>query len=157
MTIRSTYDGKEKSDTIDEVSWIDLAGYDDEKKEQVFTTSDYDQDGIVDLIVYREFWFPDLDLAHPEVPKWPTVYEYDLKNGFVVASSKHKDYFEMFAKTSKEQLTAGKEHMDDLEVLALERLIYAAEQIANGSFSPSSPYSKNYYEDVYELVKNTRR
>ncbi len=44
-----------------------------------------------------------------------------------------------------------------ISVLFFERLIYAAEQIANGSFSPSSPYCKNYYEDVYELVKSVTR
>jgi hypothetical protein len=155
LTIRYRYGGEERYDTIDEVSRIDLAGYDDEKKEQTFTVSDRNRDGIVDIVVYREFWFPDLHVAHVEVLAWPAVYEYDLESGFVIASAKHKEYFEAYAEDSEEQLAEGKANMTDNQMLALSRIIFAAERIADGSFIPQSPYNNgNYYEDVYELTKS---
>lgn len=155
LTIRYRQDGELRYDTIDEISRIDLEGYDDEKKEQIFAASDRDQDGIVDIVVYREFWFPDLDLAHAEVPLWPTVYEYDLKSGIVIASARHQDYFAAYAQTVKEQLSEGSAYMSAYALLALGRLVYAAERIADGSFVPQSPYSSdNYYEDVFELTKD---
>jgi len=145
LTIRFMYHGEKRSVTINEVSGVDLEGYDNEKKEQI--------------IVYREFWFPDIKMAHAGIPLWPTVYEYDLDKGFVVASAKHKDYFATYAENAKKELGAGREYMSDPEMLALTRLIYAAEKIADGSFVPASPYSRDnvsngYYKDVYELVKD---
>jgi len=155
LTIHYRQDGEERYNTIGEVSRIGLEGYDDEKMEQTFTVSDRDRDGIVDIVVYREFWFSDLDLAHAQIPLWPTIYEYDLEGGFVVASAKHKDYFASYIAVSEEQLAEGKIYMGGDEMLALSRLIYAAERIADGSFVPESPYNgDNYYEDVYELTKD---
>ena len=157
LTIRYMHNGREESDTIDEVKRIGLEGYDDEKKEQTFTASDLDGDGTVDIVIFREFWFPDLELAHAEIRDWPTVYEYDLNSGFVIASAKHKDYFTAYAQTAKEQLSEGKAYMSDAALLALSRLIQAAEQVADGSFEPESAYNDmNYYEDVYELTKDIR-
>jgi hypothetical protein len=145
--------GETKSDTMDAISSVDIEGYDDEKKEQSFTVSDYNHDGIIDFIVYREFWFPDLDMVHPDVPKWPTIYEYDLEKGFVIASSDFRSYYEEYVKSVNVQLTSNKEPIDDIAVLALKRLMFAAEKVADGSFVPKSPYNGQYYEDVYELVK----
>lgn len=154
LTIHYTHDGKEESATIHNLKRIDLSGYDDENgREQTFTASDYDGDGVFDIIVYREFWFPDIIMAHAGIPEWPTVYEFDTEKGFVVASAKHKDYFETYAKAAKEQLDAGKEHMNELEILALSRLVYAAETVAAGNFVPKSDYNGKYYEDIYELTK----
>ncbi len=157
MTLHYIDRGEEKTDVLDNVARIDCDGYDDEAKEQTLTDSDSGGDGIVDFIIYREFWFPYMELSHPEVPLWPTVYEYDLNSGFVVASPKHSAIFEQYAKTLKSQLENEKAEMTDNAVLALKRMIYAAERIADGSFVPSSPYSdKEYYEDVYELTKDIK-
>lgn len=155
LTINFTIHGEKKSDTMNNVSSVDIEGFDDEKKEQSFTVSDYNQDGIIDLIVYREFWFPNLEMMHLEVPKWPAVYEYDLEKGFVIASSKYKDFFEEYVESSTEKLSLGKEQMSEIEMLALKRLIFAADKVAEGSFTPKSPYNDEYYADVYELVKIT--
>jgi hypothetical protein len=92
-------------------------------------------------------------VVHAEVPLWPAVYEYDLASGFIVASAKHKNYFKTYAKDSKEQLSEGKAYMSDAALLALSRLVYAAERVADGSFIPQSPYANQRYEDVYELTK----
>ena len=46
--------------------------------------------------------------------------------------------------------------MDDVEILAIKRLIHAAEKIADGSFSPESPYKNDHYTDVYDLVETIK-
>ncbi len=153
MTLYYMKDGKEYTDILDDISSIDSGGYDDEAKEQTLTDSDSDGDGIVDFIIYREFWFPDLDMAHAEVPRWPTVYEYDLHGGFVIASAKHRAYFETYAKQLKDKLDTDMDHMSDAAILAVKRLKFAAERIADGAFAPSSPYGDQCYADVCELTK----
>lgn len=155
LTIRYMHDGSEESAALADVKRIDLEGYDDDNgREQTFTASDCDGDGIFDIIVYREFWFPDIDMPHAGVPEWPAIYEYDTEKGFVIASSKYTDYFEAYVKASNKQLSEGEASMDDDAKLALKRLIYAAEQIADGSFTPEGSYNGFYYEDVYELTKD---
>ena len=157
LTLHYKRNGEKEFAEFNNLTRLDCKDYNDESKEQTLTDSDFDQDGIVEIIVYQEFWFPDITLAHVEIPLWPTIYEYDLNKGFVVASAKYKDYFKMYAKKTAEELDSTKD-MSNSAKLALKRLIYAAERIADGSFIPSSPYSndpgKNYYTDVYELVKN---
>ncbi len=156
VTINYMQNGEEKSDKLYEIKRIDNGNYNDEEKEQTFTASDYNSDGIVDITVFREFWFPDIEVAHAEIPDWPTVYEYNLSSGFVIASSKYHDYFNTYAESLKEQLSMGEAYMSDNAKLALKRLIYAAENISNGSFAPDSSYNSLYYEDVYELSKGIK-
>jgi len=158
LTIHYMDNGKKESAMLDEIARVDSKGYDDEAKEQTLNESDFNQDGIIEIIVYQEFEFPDIDLAHVEIPLWPTIYEYDLSKGFIVASAKYKDYYKTYAEKTESELEDAKD-MSDPAKLALKRLIYAAEKIADGSFIPSNPYSHDYhnnafYTDVYELVKN---
>ena len=152
LTLHYLQDGEKKQDILDDITQIDNKDYDNEKKEQVFTESDYDGDGFFDIIVFQEFWFPDITLAHAEVPEWPTIYEYNQKVGFVLASSKHKDYFMLYTKSLKDRLSTEQATMSDNAILALQRLIYAAESVADGSFIPESTYNDLYYEDVYTLT-----
>ena len=157
MTLHYMQNGEEKSDVLNNIARIDCDGYDDDAREQTLTSSDEDGDEIADFIVYREFWFPDLKLIHPEIPLWPTVYEYDLSNGFVIASAKHATIFAQYAETLKNRLESGKEEMTDNVLLSLKRLIAAAEHVADGSFGPASAYSdKHYYKDVYRLTKDIK-
>ncbi len=156
LTLRYMDNGKEKTGTLGEVRRVDIAGYDDEAREQTFSVSDSDGDGIVELIVYREFWFPDITVSHPGIPEWPTVYEYDTAKGFMVASVRHKDYFKAYAEASKAVLIKdpNRTYEDSDARLLMERLVYAAECVADGSFTPQSDYNGQYYEDVYELTKD---
>lgn len=147
-------DGTEKEDTLGNIRRIDSKSYNDEEKEQQITLSDIDPNDPMYIIVYQEFWFPDIAISHAEIPEWPTIYEYNFKDGFTVASSKHKDYFKSYIKSSKELLTTYSEHMSGGAILAQQRLITAAEQIVKGRFIPQSLYDDHhYYRDVYELTK----
>lgn len=154
LTLHYKQDGEDKSATLDDISLLDIEGYDDEAKEQTFTSSDYDGDGIVDFIVYREFWFPDINASHTEILLWPTVYEYDLNSGFIIASAHHKKYFRAYIQMCDEQMNSGGADMTDATKLAMKRLIEAAGRIVSKTFVPQSPYNGQYYEDVYELTKD---
>lgn len=157
MTLHYLNQGVAKSDILKDICFIDCSEYnDDNGREQTLSASDSDGDGIVDFIVYREFWFPDLKLIHPEVPLWPMVYEYDLNSGFMVVSAKHADIFKLYTKTLKKRLDSEKAEMTDNALLPVKRLIYAAEKIADGSFVPASAYEDKYYEDVYVLTKDIK-
>jgi hypothetical protein len=158
LTIHYIDGNEQESNMSDEISRLDCMGYDDEAKEQTLGESDFNQDGIIEIIVYREFKFPDIELSHVEIPLWPTVYEYDLNKGFLVASAKYKDYFSSYAENIEEGLSADI-GMSGPERVALKRLLVASQKIADGSFSPKSQYShdnknNSYYADVYDLVKN---
>ena len=155
LKIHYRQNGEEHADTLEDISRIEHKGYDNEEKEQAFAASDYDGDGIVDIIVYQEFWFPDLSMSHVEVPEWPTVYEYDLDSGFVVASAKHREYFNTYITASEEKLDS-KECESELAALALEKLIYAAGEIADGRFAPTDFFNGQYYTDVYEITKEAQ-
>lgn len=154
LTLSYQHGGGKKQDTIDYIYRVDCRSYNDDKQEQKLKLSDFNFNGIFYIIIYREFWFPDISLSHAEIPEWPTIYEYSYKDGFIAASSKHRDYFDQYIKASKKSLSLYAEHMSNNAILAQNRLIIAAEQVEDGSFAPQSPYNNHfYYADVYDLTK----
>ena len=158
------------SKVMNDVSGIDSVQYDSEAKEQTITSLDFNEDGVVEVIVFREFWFEDLDLPHVAVPQWPTVYEYISGRGFVVASSKYREWFGEYAQAQENLLV--KDHMELLEngtfvyhgkgdydeaLLARLRLLYVAKRIADGTFVPKEDYAARRYEDVANIAKAVKQ
>ena len=166
LCYRNSYGEMVNSEVMSDVSGVVSAQYDSEAKEQTITSSDFNGDGVVEVIVFREFWFEDLKLPHVAVPQWPTVYEYILGQGFVVASSKYKEWFEEYAQEQERLLAKdntellengtfvyhGKGDYDEA-LLARLRLLYVAKKIADGTFIPKQDYAVRRYEDVADIAK----
>lgn len=158
------------SEIMNDVTGIVSAQYNSEEKEQIITSSDFNGDGIVEVIVLREFWFEDLNLPHAMVPQWPTVYEYFPGKGFVVASGKYKAWFRNYAQEQEELL--ARDHIELFEngsftyhgsgdcgeaLVAWTRLLYAARKIADGSFVPEADYAARRYQDVSLLGADVKQ
>ena len=133
----------------------------------VVKSSDFDEDGIFELIAYHEMWYSDLGLSHVSIKRWPVVYEVDTKNGtLVVETARNSAYLEKYfipeMETNLDYSGIKKDgngfyHLDsrpvgeDFEkivVLSMIRMHTTALLIVRGEFIPKDLYNTRLFEDI---------
>lgn len=142
----------------------------DEAYEDIVVSSDFDSDGIVEVIVYNEFWFNDLGIGHGDIDLWPTIYEVDVQNNsFVVATAENASYLNQYIRDmegliseydiSKNDsgfydISSVKNISEDWEyelLVSHVRLHTTALLIKNGQFVPKDMYDGKFYHDVNDV------